>query len=315
MPWAEQHSRFTLLFERLAIDWLHAASQKAVAKQLGLSWDEIHAVMDRAVERGLSRRQADPIKNIGVDEKAFRKGHDYVTIVNDLENSRVLYIAEERREISLDGFWPTLTKEQIDGIEAVAMDMWDPFINSTSNHLPEAHKKIVFDKYHIASNLGKAVDSVRYQEHKIISREGDNRLIGTKYDWLRNPENFTDEAWAKFKKFRETNLKTARAWAIKESAMLLYDYVYEGAARNYFKFWYNWASHSRLEPIMKVARTLKSRLDNILTYLKHPITNATSESINAKIQWVKYTARGFRNKQNFKTAIYFHCGGLNMAPL
>jgi transposase len=97
--------------------------------------------------------------------------------------------------------------------------------------------------------------------------------------------------------------------------MSLFDYVYQGAAERNFNWWYNWATQSRLQPIIDVARTLKSRLGNILTYLKHRITNATSESINAKIQWAKYTARGFRNKRNFRTAIYFHCGGLDMAPL
>jgi transposase len=304
-----------MLFERLAIDWLGAASQKAVAKHLGLSWDEIHGIMDRAVERGLARREAEPLKYIGVDEKAFRKGHNYLTIVNDLERSRVLYVAEERRESSLDEFWPTLTEEQKEGIEGVAMDMWDPYINSVRNHLPDADKKIVFDKYHIASHLGDAVDRVRRQERKSPVVEGDERLVGTKYLWLRNPANFTDAAWDAFKSLRESTLKTARAWALKESAMSMFDYVYEGAAQKHFKWWYNWATHSRLMPIIEVARTLKGRLGNILTYLKHRITNATSESVNAKIQWVKYTARGFRNKHNFKTAIYFHCGGLDMTPL
>ena len=304
-----------MLFERLAIDWLKAASQTAVAKHLGLSWDEIHGIMDRAVERGLARREAEPLKNIGVDEKAFTKGHNYLTIVNDLERSRVWYVAEERRESSLDGFWPTLTEEQKNGIEGVAMDMWDPFVNSVRNHLPDADQKIVFDKYHIAGHLGEAVDRVRREERKNPTVEGDDRLLGTKYLWLRNPANFTDAAWDAFKALRESTLKTARAWALKESAMSLFDYVYQGAAERHFKWWYNWATHSRLQPIIDVARTLKSRLGNILTYLKHRITNATSESINAKIQWVKYTARGFRNKHNFKTAIYFHCGGLDMAPL
>ena len=304
-----------MLFERLAIDWLGAASQKAVAKHLHLSWDEIHGIMDRAVERGLARREADPVKYIGVDEKAFRKGHNYLTIVNDLERSRVLYVAEERKKSSLDGFWPTLTQKQLEGIEGVAMDMWDPFVNSVLNHLPAADKKIVFDKYHIAAHLGDAVDRVRRQERKTTAAEGDERLVGTKYDWLRNPVNFTDAAWEEFKSLRESTLKTARAWALKQSAMSLYDYVYEGAAMNHFNWWYNWATHSRLQPIIEVARTLKRRIGNILTYLDHRITNATSESINAKIQWVKYTARGFRNIHNFKTAIYFHCGGLDMAPL
>jgi transposase len=315
LPWAGQRSRFTMLFERLAIDWLGAASQKAVAKHLGLSWDEIHGIMERAVERGLARREAEPVKYVGVDEKAFRKGHKYVTIVNDLERGRVLYVAEERKETSLDGFWPTLTEKQKDGIEGVAMDMWDPYINSVRNHLPDADKKIVFDKYHIAGHLGAAVDRVRRQERKSPLVEGDERLVGTKYLWLRNPANFTDAAWDAFKSLRESNLKTARAWALKESAMSLFGYVYEGAAKRHFNWWYNWATHSRLQPVIEVARTLKARLGNILTYLKHRITNATSESVNAKIQWVKYTARGFRNKHNFKTAIYFHCGGLDMSPL
>lgn len=314
LPWAEQRSHFTLLFEWLAIDWLREASQKAVGQHLGLSWDEIHGIMERAVERGLSRRQAEPVKRIGIDEKAFRKGHNYFTIVNDLDRPRVLYVAEERKEASLDGFWSTLTQAQRDGIEGVALDMWDPYVSSVRKHLSDAELKMVFDKYHIASHLGEAVDLVRRQENKVLAEQGDNRLVGTKYLWLRNPGNFTDAAWDSFVSLRLSNLKTARAWALKESAMALFDFDSERAARKYFGWWYNWATHSRLKPIIEVARTLKGRLDNILTYLKQRITNAASESINAKIQWVKYTARGFRNKKNFQTAIYFHCGGLDLAP-
>jgi transposase len=116
LPWAEPSSRFTALFERLAIDWLKVASQKAVGEQLHLSWDEIHGIMDRAVERGLKRRKAESVKHIGIDEKAFRKGHCYLTLVNDLDRSCVLYVAEDRKQSSLDGFWPTLSDEQRDGI-------------------------------------------------------------------------------------------------------------------------------------------------------------------------------------------------------
>lgn len=125
LPWAGPSSRFTALFEALAIEWLKAASQKAVAKLLQLSWDEIHGIMERAVERGLRRRQAEPVPQIGVDEKAFRKGHHYFTLANDLVRGRVLHVAEDRKQSSLDGFWGTLTAEQIDGISALAMDMWE----------------------------------------------------------------------------------------------------------------------------------------------------------------------------------------------
>lgn len=314
LPWAEPRSRFTLLFERLAIDWLGAASQKAVAERLGLSWDEVHGIMERAVARGLARREKESLPWIGVDEKAFRKRHKYATLVNDLALGRVLYVAPDRKQSSLDGFWGTLTEEQRASIQGVAMDMWDPYENSVRQHLREAEDKIVYDKFHVAKHLGDAVDHVRRAENKALRAAGDDRLVGSKYQWLRHPDNFTDRQWREFGALRNSNLKTARAWALKEQAMVLWDYRYEGPARKHFAWWYRWATHSRLKPMAEKARMLKSRLPNILTYLKHGITNATSESLNSKIQWVKYTARGFRNFQNFATAIYFHCGGLDLAP-
>jgi len=314
LPWAEPHSRFTALMEGLAMAWLKQASQKAVAEQLHLSGDEIHAIMERAVERGLARRKAEQIPYLGVDEKAFRKGHKYLTLVNDLSGSRVLYVAEDREQKSLDGFWPTLTEKQRDGIAAVAMDMWDPYVKSVQEHLPESTHKIVCDKYHIARHLGEAVDRIRRREQKGLKAEGDHRLTGTKYQWLRNPATLEDEQKREFAQLVSSELKTARAWALKETAMALFNYIYERPARKHFRWWYNWAVRSRLQPMKEVAGMLKRRFENIITYLRHRITNAASESINAKIQWVKYTARGFRNKQNFINAIYFHCGGLDLAP-
>jgi transposase len=270
--------------------------------------------MKRAVERGLARRQAEAIPQLGVDEKAFRKGHKYLTLVNDLRRNRVLYVAEGREQSSLEGFWATITEQQRDSIQAVAMDMWDPYVDSVRNHVREADKKIVFDKFHIAQHLGEAVDRVRRREHKQLKAEGDERLTGTKYDWLRNPASMDAEQRREFASLRQSELKTARAWALKETAMALYSYLYEKPARKHFRWWYNWAMHSRLEPMKEKARMLKRRFENVITYLRHQITNAASESLNAKIQWVKYTARGFRNKQNFINAIYFHCGGLDLAP-
>jgi len=314
LPWAEANSRFTALLEGIAIAWLKQASQKAVAEQLHLSWDEIHGIMERAVERGLARRKTEQIAYLGVDEKAFRKGHKYLTLVNDLSGHRVLYVAEDREQKSLDGFWPTQTEEQKNSIAAVAMDMWDPYLNSVREHLPGSANKIVFDKYHIAKHLGEAVDRVRRREQKALKAEGDDRLTGTKYQWLRNPANLEDAQRRGFKQLVYSELKTARAWALKETAMALFNYVYEGPARKHFRWWYNWAVRSRLQPMKEVAGMLHRRFENIITYLRHRITNAASESINAKIQWVKYTARGFRNKQNFINAIYFHCGGLDLAP-
>jgi transposase len=314
LPWAEASSRFTALFEAVAIDWLKHASQQAVAEQMGLSWDEMHGIMERAVRRGLGRRKSEPLPLLGVDEKSFRKGHQYFTIVNDLMRKRVLYVAADRKQESLDGFWETLTAEQLMGIEAVAMDMWDPYAASVRAHVDGAARKIVYDKFHIAKHLSDAVDQVRRQENRTLQAAGDDRLKGTRYDWLRNPVAMEPADRRAFGALRNSGLKTARAWALKETFMALFEYVYERPARKHFRWWQGWAVRSRLKPMIEVARTMKRRFENIITYLEHRITNAASESINSKIQWVKYTARGFRNKKNFEAAILFHCGDLDLAP-
>lgn len=314
VPWAETGSRFTALFEALAISWLRQASQKAVAEQLQLSWDEIHLILDRAVARGLKRRTAESITRLGVDEKSFKKGFRYFTLVNDLDRNRVLYVAQEREQASLDGFWKTLSSEQVSKIEAVALDMWDAYLNSIRENLPDAEGKIVFDKFHIAQHLTEAVDRVRRKEQKALKAKGNDTLKGTRYSWLRNPANMDRTERQRFAALKRSHLKSARAWALKQSAMELFDYKSETWARKHFRWWFRWATRSRLQPMIKVAGMLKRRLDNVLTYLRHRITNAGSESINAKIQWVKYTARGYRNKQNFINAIYFHCGDLDMLP-
>jgi transposase len=312
LPWAEPGSRFTALFEGLAISWLRAASQKEVAHLLGMTWDEIHHVMARAVRRGMARRVDEPAANLGVDEKSFKKRHKYLTVVNDLDGSRVLYVAPGRSKASLDGFWPTLTKEQREAIRSVSIDMWDPYIASIKKHVEDAQEKIVFDKFHVAAHLGKAVDMVRRRENRELLRHDDRRLVKTTWSWLRNGASLSDDQW---RALRDADLKTARAWALKETGMDLYLYRREHAARAFFDRWYAWAIRSRLKPMVEVAMMLKKRIKNILTYVKLRTTNAKSEALNSKIQWVKYMARGYRNMTNFITAIYFHCGGLSMNPL
>lgn len=313
VPWAEDLSRFTALLEALAIDWLQEASQIAVGRRLRLTWDQVHGIMHRAVRRGLHRRGEQVFVYIGVDETAFQKRHEYVTVVCDLKRTRVLYVSDGRG--SLGGFYEGLSDKQRSGIQAVAMDMWEPYIASTREHLPQGGDKIVFDKFHIVAYLHKAVDEVRRQEHRQLRLQGDERLKGTKYLWLKGRDRFDPSSWMNFRHLRHSELKTARAWAIKQTFAHFWDYIYLGAARRFFEKWYGWAIRSRLEPVKRVARMLKKHVDNILTYLKHRITNAVTEGINSKIQWIKYTARGFANRENFRVAILFHCGRLDLYPL
>ncbi len=313
VPWAEGRSQFTALFERVAIDVLLACENQTKAKDLiKLSWDEVHKIQERAVERGLSRREAVVAKHMGVDEKSFLKGHKYATVLSNLEESCVIDVSRDRKEASLSEIFKKMPEDQRDKVEAIAMDMWEPYINTTQRVLPNAY--IVHDKFHISKNIGEAVDKVRKAENRNLSKEGIDTLKGTKYLWLTNPTNWSEKHEALFNELKDKELKVGRAWSMKEMFSDLWGYVYEKAARNFFKKWYFWATHSRLKPMVDVAKLIKRHLDNILTYLKHRITNAVAEGLNSKIQQIKSSARGFRNFENFRIAILFYCGKLNMYP-
>ena len=315
VPWAEPNSGFTALYERLVIDWLKEASIKAIARRLKLSWDEVDGIMQRAVNRGLSRRKNEAPARLGVDETSFAKRHRYVTVVSDLDTSEVLYVGDERSSEALEDYYRSLSEEEIAKIEVVSMDMWKPYMKATRTHVPDADSKIAFDKFHVARHLGDMVDKVRRREHRELKRLGDDRLTGTKHTWLMHPSSIKAEVWRGwFSALRKSTLRTARAWALKESAMGLWEYVTRGWAERGWQSWLNWAQRSRLGPVLKVSRMIREHLWGMINAVVHRATNAGAESINAKIQRVKAMAFGFRNPQRFKNAIYFHLGGLDLYP-
>jgi transposase len=192
VSWALPRCQFTRAFERWAIDVLREADVQGATRLLRISWDEAWHLMERAVERGQRRKQRRIISHLGVDEKAITKGHTYFTLVCDLNRATVEYVAEDRKQTSLDGYFDALTIRQRAGVEAVAMDMWDPFVASTKAYIPRAADKIVFDRYHIMAHLGKAVDTVRKQEHRRLTAAGDDTLKGSKYLWLYAEENLPE---------------------------------------------------------------------------------------------------------------------------
>jgi transposase len=279
----------TIPFERHAIDVLLQADVLGAAGLLRLSWDEAWNIMERAVARGQRAKKPRVIARLGVDEKAVAKGHRYVTLVCDLDRSTVEYIANDRKQTSLDAFYQSLSPEQLAGIEAVAMDMWDPFVASTIEHVPDGRSKIVYDRFHVMKHMTEAVDTVRKWEHRRLQAEGDETLKKTKYLWLYSEENLPESAAEKFAALRGLHLKTGRAWAIKESLRDLWEYRRRGWAMRHWRHWYFWATHSRLKPVIKVARMIHGRLENVLTYLDHRITTATCEGLNSKIQTIKKT--------------------------
>jgi len=313
VPWAGKSSRFTLLFESFAIDVLQACSSvKAAAELMGLNWHQVNEIKRRAVARGLERRESAPIKHLGIDEKSFRKGPHYVSLLTDLEGSRVLDVAEGRDGVACDKLFGTLAEEQLKDVEAIAMDMWRAFIKAAGEHLPNAD--IVHDRFHISQHLNQAIDKVRRQEHKALSKQQDDTLKNSKYLWLTGFENLSKEMQVRFNQLQSLGLKVGRAYAIKETFEHFWDYQYAGCARKFFKKWYGWARRSKLEPVKRVAKMIKEHFENIITYLKHRITNATTEGFNGVIESIKTNARGFRSFENYRVAILFQCGKLNLKP-
>jgi len=313
VPWAEKGSRFTLLFEAFAIEVLQACSSvKSAAELMGLNWHQVNELKRRAVARGLERREASQVKRMGIDEKSFRKGHRYVSLLTDLDRSRVLDVVEGRDRAACEKLFEGLSEEQREGVEAIAMDMWRAYINAAVEHLPQAD--IVHDRFHVSQHLNQAIDKVRKQEHRALMKEKDESLKNSKYLWLTGFENLSDEMQVRFKELQSLGLKVGRAHSIKETFDNFWDYRYPGCARRFFTEWYGWARRSKLEPIKRVAKMIRDHFENIITYLKHRISNAATEGFNGVIQSIKANARGFRNFENYRIAILFQCGKLDLKP-
>jgi len=289
VSWALPHAHFTVPFERRAIDVLLETDVLGATRLLSISWDEAWGLMERAVARGQRAQERQPIRRLGIDEKAIAKGHVYFTLVNDLDRGTVAFVSYDRKQESLEEYYRTLSAEELAAIEAVAMDMWDPYIAATKAYVADAASKIVFDRYHVMTQMLKAVDAVRKREHRALRAAGDDSLLGSKYLWLYSEENLPEYHEERFDQLQRLHLKTGRAWAIKESLRDLWRYQRRGWAERHWRRWYFWATHSRLPEVVKAARTLERHLPNILTYFAHRITNAASEGLNSKIQTVKKT--------------------------
>ena len=315
LPWAEKGSRFTIMFERFAIDVLMAAQTvKGAQGILRTSWDETWHILQKAVERGKSRKCEKAMPRIGIDEKAFRKGQNYITLIYDLDNSTVEAIADGNDTDSGMDCFSQLSQSQRDSVEALAMDMSAAFVKAANASIPLAETKIVHDRFHIMKLANEAVDKVRRGEHRRFTQDGDRRLSGTRYLWLTSQENLSDRQKERLDEAYQHELETGKAWAYKEMLRDLWTREDARSATAFFKDWYKRVIHTKLSPLKKVARTIQERLENVVSFCTHGIANAVAEGINSKIMAIKRRVGGYRNREHFKTAICFYCGGLSLYP-
>jgi len=313
--WSEANSRFTEMFETFALHVLLATQVQArAANLLRLSPGQIHDLMQRAVARGLLRRDTtEEIAHLSVDEKSFQEGHRYVSILSDPCVKRVLDLVEGRSQESVDELFTTgISSQQRKKVRSVSMDMWPAFMKARETFCPQADT--VHDRYHVAAYLNDAVDKTRRAENKQLTRQDDTSLHKSKYLWLRSDANMTDKQRTALEALTCLELDTAKVWAFKESFRQFFECATEYGARSFFLCWHEAALALGNTHLAKVANMLNRHLGGLIAYIHHRVTNAAAEGLNAQIQLIKSNARGFRKWGNFRIAILFFLGKLDLYP-
>lgn len=306
VPWARPGADFTLLFEAMVVELAqNGLTVAAIARIVGEHDTRLWRILQHYVEVARARANFAATARIGVDETSKAKGHDYITIFADADQAKVLFVADGKDHKTVAAFKDDLIAHGGDPtkITEVCLDMSQAFVKGVTSELPNAH--LTFDKFHVIMLMNEAVDEVRRKEQK-----DHPELKKTRYSWLKNEENLKEAERERFHALKDSTLATARAYRIKTMLQGLYNQPKE-LASGFFKRWHFWATHSRLEPVIRVAKTLKDHLDGIMRWFESGLSNGLLEGLNSLIQAAKARARGFRSAEKMKVVIYLLLGKLD----
>ncbi|WP_423232847.1 ISL3 family transposase [Aminirod propionatiphilus] len=304
VPWAREGSGFTLLFEAFAMSLIRFMPVASAARILD-EWDtRIWRIAHHYVDKAVEKQDLSHVTAVGVDETARKRGHNYISAFVDLERKGTVFVTEGKGKDVLQAFKSFLEGHggSPDQVSDFTIDMSPAFITGIEEHFPEA--RITFDKLLVCKLMNEALDEVRRMEQ--IENRG---LKKTRFIWLRNPENLTKAQKETLDSLTgsRANRKVARAWRIKLALQQVY--CRNSRWASYFlDRWYGWASHSRLAPITKFAKTVKRHKEGILNYVKTRSTNGILEGLNSLFKAAAAKARGFRTVRNAITAYYLVAG-------
>jgi transposase len=269
-------------------------------------------LLHKYIETLRSLEDFSSVKTVGIDETSRAKGHDYVTLFVNLEQSRTIYITSGKSSDTVTSFVNDLESHNgsREKITDVSCDMSPAFIKGVQENLPNAN--ITFDKFHIVKIINEAVDQVRREEAK-----DQDILKGCRYLFLKNNSNLTVKQKAEMDilQLSKFKLKSIRALQIREAFQEIYQAVSVSSFEYLLKKWYFWATHSRLEPIKEAAYTIKRHWDGVVNWKKSQINNGILEGLNSIIQAAKSRARGFRNVEYFKIMAYIVTANFNFAKV
>jgi len=309
-PWEGLSNGFTLLFEAFLMQLCQAMPVAKVATLTKTSDDKLWSMLEKYIDTTREHEDFQEITSIGLDETSRAKGHEYITLFVDLLERRTIFITEGKDNLTVARFAYDFQNHNgsIDTIKNVSCDMSPAFIKGVKTYLPKA--EITFDKFHIIKIINEAVDKVRKQEvstHKL--------LTGTRYIWLKNYNNLTVKQKETLDSFSisDMNMKTMRAYNIRQSFQDIYQASSQEEFTTYLNKWYYWATHSRLEPMIKAAKMVKRHWEGIVRWYESKINNGILEGLNSVIQAAKSKARGYKTFKNYKIIVYLLTGKLDFS--
>ena len=313
VPWCDGKNQLTTTYRWYLATWAKRLSWSQVAAIFRTSWDSVCRSVEHAVEWGLAHRDLSKITALGVDEVAWRRGHTYFTLVYDIsgEAKRLLAVVQDRTEASLRSCLEELGKPVCEGVQFVCSDMWQPYLKVIAECLSQAVH--VLDRFHVMKQFGKALDKIRASEVRQLKSDGYEPIL-KKSRWclLKRPENLTDKQTVKLSELLKYNLRTVRAYLLREDFQRFWEYESPAWAGKFLDEWTGRVMRSRLEPMKDVARTLRNHRSLIQNWFraKGEISAGSVEALNNTVKLVTRKSYGFRTATVAKLALLHSLGRL-----
>jgi len=313
VPWARGKSRLTTRFRWFLARWAKRVSWDEVAAIFHTPWKNVFQSVKHAVVWGLLHQDLSRIEAIGVDEIQWRKGPCYLTLVYQIEEGlkRLLWVAPERTEQSLRGFFQTLDAEVRQTIRFVCSDMWQPYLNVVAEQLK--HAVHVLDRFHIMKKMNEAIDEVRRSEAARLERDGYEPVLKhSRWCLLKRPENRTEKETVKLSELLQYNLQSVRSHLLREDFQRFWEYTRPGWAVKFLDQWCTRTMRSKIEPMKKMARSLRDHRELILNWFRArgTVSAGAVEGLNNKAKLSTRKAYGFRTYEAIEIALYHTLGKL-----
>jgi transposase len=313
VPWAKGKSQLTTTYQWFLARWAKRLSWSEVAAAFNTSWEKVEESVKMAVEWGLENRDLTGVKAIGVDEIQWRKGHKYLTLVYQIDEGakRLLWIGKDRTIETLTEFFDMFGAERSGLLEFVCSDMWKPYLTVIAEKAKQAVH--ILDRFHIMAKMNKAIDEVRADEARRLKESGAEPLLkNSRWLLLKRPENQSEKQMGKLMELLKYNLKPVRSFLLREEFQRFWEYRSSSWAAKFLDQWCSAVMRSRIEPMKKVARTLRNHRQLILNWFKAKgtLSSGKVEGLNNKVKLTMRKSYGFRTQKTITLALYHSLGAL-----